>query len=190
MGLTKPFRSRSRAWGPSLAVTGIVVLAGCAQRDATMYGIGHAPSLSEIAAWDIDVNARGDGLPPGGGTVAQGAAYYAGLCASCHGARGEGTQLASQLIRPDSGSGTPRRNIATHWPYAPPLFDYIRRAMPPGASAPYGADTIYAIVAHLLEANHVNVPNHRADQSTLPSVAMPARQRFVVDDRRGGHELR
>ena len=37
-----------------------------------------------IAAWNIDIDAQGRGLPPGRGSVAQGQVLYAQKCAACH----------------------------------------------------------------------------------------------------------
>ena len=42
---------------------------------------------------DIDVMPDGRGLPPGSGTVAEGATIYAAKCASCHGKNGEGASF-------------------------------------------------------------------------------------------------
>ena len=172
------------------ALLGCIALASCERREPPLYGIGRPATATETAAWDIDVNAAGVGLPPGGGEARDGARHYAALCSSCHGVRGEGSPAAAQLVRLDGGTGPARRNIASHWPYAPPLFDYIRRAMPPDRNEALGADTLYAIVAYLLEANRIALPGGRVDSASLPRIAMPARARFVPDDRRGGRELR
>jgi S-disulfanyl-L-cysteine oxidoreductase SoxD len=176
--------------GGLATLAGCLALAACRKAEPPIYDVGRPAASSEIAAWDIDVNALGAGLPAGGGSVHDGEAYYGALCAACHGPRGEGTATGAQLIRPESATVPLRRNIATHWPYAPPLLDYIRRAMPPNRGQPLGADTLYAIVAYLLDANHISVANARVDSATLARVLMPARGRFVLDDRRGGRELR
>ena len=149
------------------ALFGCIALGACGQPKPPVYGAGRPATLSEIAAWDIDVNARGAGLPRGSGGAQDGARYYATLCSSCHGARAEGTASAAQLVRPEDDAAPRRRNIATHWPYAPPLLDYIRRAMPPDRTEPLGADTLYAIVAYLLDRNHIALPGSRADSATL-----------------------
>lgn len=175
------------------AALGALLLSACDPRpeeESPLFQLGRAATDIEVAAWDIDANAAGVGLPSGSGKAAGGARFYASLCAQCHGARGEGTAAAAQLVRPDTTMSAPRRNVASHWPFAPPLFDYIRRAMPPDSAVGYGADTVYAIVAFLLEANHIFLPEGQADSATLPRVPMPARGLFTPDDRRGGRELR
>ena len=65
-------------------------------------GIGHVASPAQIAGWDIDVRADGQGLPPGHGSVREGEKIFAETCASCHGAKGEG-KPADRLV---GGFGT------------------------------------------------------------------------------------
>lgn len=52
------------------------------------YGLGQPSTAQEIEAWNIDVAPTGEGLPPGRGTVKEGAAVFAARCASCHGSTG------------------------------------------------------------------------------------------------------
>ena len=54
------------------------------------YGLGRAATPDEIKARDIDARPDGHGLPPGKGSVREGAPIYAAKCASCHGSKGEG----------------------------------------------------------------------------------------------------
>ena len=173
-----------------LASAASAVILACAEPDSPPFNVGRPATAAEIAEWDIDVDADGRGLPPGEGDALTGERLYGELCASCHGARGEGTTAAAQLIKPKNSSVQARRNIASHWPYAPPLFDYIRRTMPPDRPQSYGADTLYAITAFLLRENEIAVPAGRVSRATLPAVRMPSRAAFVNDDRRGGTQLR
>ena len=46
--------------------------------DTGSLGIGHVASTAQIAGWDIDVRADGQGLPPGHGSVREGDAFVAG----------------------------------------------------------------------------------------------------------------
>ena len=51
------------------------------------FGIGRTPTAEEIRAWDISIGPTGEELPPGKGTVREGAQLYrAKGCAGCHGA--------------------------------------------------------------------------------------------------------
>ena len=167
----------------------IMCMSSC-RDEVDRFEIGRPATDEEIAQWDIDVDGEGNGLPDGSGDAETGRTHYAALCAGCHGASGEGSSTAPQLIKPLAPPATARRNIESHWPYAPPLFDYIRRTMPPDLPRSYGADTLYSLVAYLLRENGIAVPTGIASRTTLPAVVMPARSRFVRDDRRGGRELR
>ena len=155
-------------------------------------GIGRAASAEEIKALDIDVMPDGRGLPPGRGTVAEGAKIYAAKCASCHGKSGEGATF-DRLVATDAGKNfdfatNPKlpRAVGNYWPYATTLYDYTYRAMPfmqPGTLTP---DETYALVAYILALNKIVPEDAVMDAKTLPAVKMPARDRFVIDNRKGG----
>ena len=95
------------------------------------YGLGRPASAADIAAWDIDVAPDGRGLPPGRGSVAQGAQLFAKKCAACHGAHGEGKPM--DALAGGAGSldtAKPVKTVGSFWPYATTLYDFIHRAMP------------------------------------------------------------
>ena len=52
------------------------------------YGVGRTPTAEEIRAWDISIGPTGEELPPGRGTVKEGAQVYRAKCAGCHGVTG------------------------------------------------------------------------------------------------------
>lgn len=192
----------NRVW---LVVSLAIVAAGCQDSEAAQGnaanrrygGIGRDARPAEIRAWDIDVDPRGAGLPPGRGTYTRGAQVYAAQCASCHGPKGEGgPPPASKLIavepRDFSFGNDPKlsKTIGNYWPYATTLYDYINRAMPfanPGTLKP---DDVYSVVAYLLAENGIIERSAVMNARTLPQVRMPARDRFVPDDRRGGAGFR
>ena len=155
-------------------------------------GIGRVASAAEIRAWDIDVNADGVGLPEGSGSYERGAGVYARQCAVCHGGQGHGIAPNPRLVgtepRDFSFAGDLRlaKTIGNYWPYATTLFDYINRAMPFAAPGTLPADDVYAVVAYLLAENGVIERSAVMNRRTLPQVRMPARDRFVPDDRTGG----
>jgi S-disulfanyl-L-cysteine oxidoreductase SoxD len=153
--------------------------------DAGSLGIGHAATPSQIAGWDIDVRADGQGLPPGRGSVREGEKIFAETCAACHGAKGEG-KPADRLV---GGFGTlatskPVRTVGSYWPYASTLFDYIRRAMPFNAPQSLTADQVYAVSAYILYLNDVVTENTVLDAESLPRVRMPNRSGFTSPDPR------
>jgi cytochrome c len=70
------------------------------------------------------------------------------------------------------------------------VFDYVRRAMPLTQPGSLTNDEVYALTAYLLAANQVIPMTSTLDAATLRTVKMPYTDRFVRDDRRGGHEIR
>ena len=168
-----------------------------AQDQAGRYGLGRPATAGEIEAWDIDVNPSGHGLPEGRGTPAGGAKVWAAQCAVCHGERGEGNEQYPRLVGRDPEDGFPFgrqlkhvRTVGNYWPYATTLYDYIHRAMPPTAPGSLTAGEIYDVVAWLLAENRIVPADAVIDAASLPRVRMPARDRFVDDDRSGGKEFR
>ncbi|NIR29845.1 MAG: c-type cytochrome [Gammaproteobacteria bacterium] len=182
------------------AVTGVGEAAPPAvDRDTpATFGFGRPASEAQIEAWDVDVMPDGRGLPPGRGTVAEGASIYADRCAKCHGATGREGPFAP-LVGREPREGFPfgkhplllgARTIGNYWPYATTLYDYLSRAMPFDAPGSLTADEVYALAAYLLYRNDIVSEDTIMDARTLPRVQMPARDRFVRDDRRGGREVR
>jgi cytochrome c len=176
-------------------VAGLIVaaVAIAAQSPAPpRYGLGRAATSDEVKAIDIDVMPDGRGLPPGRGTVREGAGVYAEKCASCHGAKGEGGTAERLVGRNDGDSFAYATNaklvrtIGSYWPYATTLYDYTFRSMPFMQPGTLTADETYALVAFLLFQNGVIKEDAVMDSASLPKVAMPAKSHFVMDDRKGG----
>jgi S-disulfanyl-L-cysteine oxidoreductase SoxD len=155
------------------------------------FGIGRPATPEEIAVLDIDVRPDGQGLPAGRGTAADGGVTYAAKCAVCHGKTGkEGPNdvlvgLEPRGVFPSGKETEARRTIGNYWPYATTVFDYIRRAMPTPAPGSLTDDEVYGLVAFLLAANEIIPADAVMDATTLPKVAMPARDKFVIDPRGG-----
>jgi cytochrome c len=163
-----------------------------AQAPATPLGLGRSATPDEIRALDIDAAPDGRGLPDGRGTVAEGATIYATKCAACHGAKGEGG-TADRLVGLNAGgdfsfatNGRLVRTVGSYWPYATTLYDYTFRAMPfaqPGTLSP---NETYGVVAYVLFLNGLIGESAVMDRTSLPKVVMPAHDRFVPDNRKGG----
>jgi cytochrome c len=167
------------ALGPLLFLGGMA-----AAEDPSRYGFGRPATETEIRSWDIDVSPTGEGLPPGRGTVREGAAIYASNCAACHGITG--TEGPKDRLVGGQGSLTtnqPIKTIGSYWPYATTLYDYIYRAMPITAPQSLTPDEVYALVAWLLHQNGIIQPDAVMDAQTLPVVKMPNREGFVSDPR-------
>ena len=144
--------------------------------------LGQPISAADIATWDITVLPDGSGLPPGRGTVREGEAVYAAKCAACHGAKGTGglnDALAGGIGSLAAGN-TPVKTVASYWPYATTLFDYVRRAMPFQATQSLSADEVYAVSAFILSLSGIVGPDEALDARSLPAVKMPNRDGFVA----------
>ncbi len=148
--------------------------------------IGRPASAADIARWDIDIGPDGTGLPDGGGTALDGAPIFAALCADCHGP--DGRRGRDRLAGPRDDQQRP--NVGNRWPYTTTLFDYIRRAMPPATPGSLSDTEVYALTAHILNLNALIPADRELNAETLPMIVMPARARFVPDNRRGGPEVR
>jgi len=168
-----------------IAVFAVFALACTAPAQAqSPYGIGRAATPAEIAGWNIDVDRDGNNLPPGSGTVSHGREIFDQQCAACHGARGEGG-IGDQLV---GGQGTlatskPVRTIGSYWPYAPTLFDYIRRAMPQNAPQSLSNEEVYAVSAYILHLNGLLPAEATLDAKSLSAIKMPNRNMFVGESR-------
>ena len=173
--------------------------AGFSSIPARHYGLGRATTPAEVAALNIDVGPDGEGLPSGSGTAALGADIYQQKCAMCHGPKGLGMPPAFPLIisRDPKAEGfkfasDPKlpKSIGNYWPDASTVFDYVRRAMPLLQPGSLTNDEVYALTAYLLAANEVIPMSATLDSASLMQVKMPYRDKFVVDNRRGGKEVK
>src|SRR5438445_11124270 len=89
--------------------------------------LGIPLEAADIAAWDISIQPDGTGLPPGGGTPAQGARIFAQKCALCHGESGKGGVFAALVGgAPLAGGIDTPKTIANFWGYSTTVFDLIR----------------------------------------------------------------
>jgi len=168
-----------------ISVLAVLALA-CAMRAQAQspYGIGRSATPAEIDGWNIDIDRDGNNLPPGSGSVRRGHEVFDQQCASCHGANGEGG-LGERLV---GGQGTlatpePVQTVGSYWPYAPTLFDYIRRAMPQNAPQSLSNDDVYAVSAYILNLNGLLPADATLDARTLSAIKMPNRSMFVGDPR-------
>ena len=147
---------------------------------------GHAISEDDLAAWNIDVRTPdGAGLPEGRGSVARGKDVYTAKCAACHGADAKGGPVYGTMVGGiGSFKGSPRvLTPGSMYPYAPILFDYIRRAMPMDRPQTLTSDETYALSALLLNLNGLVPADAVMDAQSLPKVQMPNRNAFLTDDR-------
>ena len=147
---------------------------------------GQPVSEADLAAWNIDVRTTdGQGLPTGRGSVAEGKKVYEAKCVACHGADAKGGAVYGTMVG-GIGSFTTNARVLTPgsmYPYAPILFDYIRRSMPMDRPQTLTADEVYAVSAYLLNLNGLVPADAVMDAASMPKVQMPNRNGFLVDDR-------
>lgn len=142
-------------------------------------GLGRAATPEEVAAWDISVAFDGLNLPPGKGSVAEGAAVYAAKCQACHGARGIGNPADRLTGGIGTLGGRALKTVNSFWPYATTVFDYVRRAMPLNAPQSLTDSEVYAVVAYILSIDSIVAPDTVLDANSLSLVKMPNRAGFV-----------
>lgn len=179
----------------AIAITvGVVAMAGCgfqgesentAEESVGPRHVAEGPDLgieithANLAAWDIAIGPGGANLPPGGATAADGKDLFVEQCASCHGMDGEGG-VADKLV---GGIGSlagdqPVKTVGSYWPYAPTLFDFIRRSMPLNTPQSLSDNQVYALSAYILSMNGVVAEDQQMNAESLSAVEMPNRGAF------------
>ena len=154
------------------------------------FNFGKTATIEEIKAWDLDVSPDGTGLPEGNGTVGEGEILYASKCLFCHGVNGEGginerlvSRAGEEFPDENVACGFECRTIGNYWPYATTLYDYILRSMPMNAPGSLTNDEVYSISAYLLYLNRIISEDTQLNAENLKNVVMPARDKFINDDR-------
>jgi cytochrome c len=160
----------------ALAFALVALLFGASLLAQSQYGVGRTPTAEEIRAWDISIGPTGEELPPGKGTVREGAALYRSKgCAGCHGASavdGKAPNLKSKAA-PTADLWSRGRILPLRAPFATTVWDYINRAMPLGREGTLKPDEVYALTAFLLNLNEVIPEDLVLDAQSLPKVKMP-----------------
>ncbi|HWM44931.1 MAG TPA: cytochrome c [Burkholderiales bacterium] len=178
-GSSAPAKSSTGIWMGSVGPHAVQPLA-----DKPRFG--KPISEADVAAWNIDIRTPdGQGLPAGRGSVQQGQQVYAAKCAACHGADAKGGPVYGTMVGGiGSFKGAPRvLTPGSMYPYAPILFDYIRRSMPMDRPQTLSNDEVYAVSAYLLNLNGLVPANAVMDAQSMPKVQMPNRDGFLQDDR-------
>jgi S-disulfanyl-L-cysteine oxidoreductase SoxD len=163
-----------------------------AQAPTPISGLGQPLDAADIERHAITIFPDGRNLPPGQGSVEQGARLYGQHCAACHGVRGiegpaarlagtDGFIAWSDPLRPLRVRRHPLLvlSVGAMWPHATTLFDYVRRAMPMHAPKTLGDDEVYALTAHLLHLNRLVPADAVMSRETLPQVVMPGLARTL-----------
>lgn len=158
-----------------------LLLAALPQTADAQPKLGRPATPDELAKAEISIGPDGATLPPGSGSVTDGAAIYIEKCKSCHGDKGGG----GPMDRLTGGVGSlskdpPIKTVASYWPYATTVFDYVRRAMPFSAPQSLTNDEVYALVAYILSIDAIVPPEAVLTEKNLADVKMPNRDGFVA----------
>jgi cytochrome c len=137
-------------------------------------GLGRRPYEPEMRQMAISIAPDGAGLPPGSGTAAQGATLFAPRgCADCHGPNGyEGP--GPVLVDFDN-----HRSRIKQFPFAPLIWDFMRRAMPYDRPGRLTNDEVYALTAYLLFRNGIIEETDVLDAKSLARIQMPHRAEYT-----------
>lgn len=150
-----------------------------------VFHLGRVAFDEEVDAWDIDIRADGEGLPPGSGSATLGVEIYDDQCAACHGDFGEGTGrwpvLAGGLDTLEEER--PEKTIGSYWPYLSTVFDYVRRAMPFGNARSLTDDEVYAVTAYLLYLNDLAEEDFVLSSDNFSQIRLPNEDNFISDTR-------
>ena len=166
----------ARLAGAVALVVVLPVMSVPAQEAASPSGLGRSPTAAEVR--DGLVGPDGRELPEGSGTAEQGMAVFARRgCAACHGPTGSEGPAVSLV----GGQVTSRTNYwpILHWPFAPSIWDYIRRVMPYDRPGTLTVDEVYAVTAYLLYRNGLIGEDDVIDEHSLPMVHMPHRADYT-----------
>jgi mono/diheme cytochrome c family protein len=143
--------------------------------------LGKPISEADIKPWDITILPDGSNLPPGSGTVAQGAKLFVDKgCVACHGEGGKGGPNAAMATDEKLDRIEANKTIANFWGYSTTVFDFIRRAMPYTQPRTLSNEETYALTAYVLYLNKLIGENETMSAETLPKVKMPNRDNFII----------
>jgi S-disulfanyl-L-cysteine oxidoreductase SoxD len=147
---------------------------------------GQPISEADLELWDIDIHTpSGANLPPGEGTVSAGREVYQNRCLACHGENATGGPVYGTMV---GGIGSMDKNPrvltpGSMYPFAPILFDYVRRSMPMDAPQSLTNDEVYAVAAYIYHLNGLIPEDFKMNAKTMPTIKMPNQGNFIPDSR-------
>lgn len=168
------------------ATTVAFVLSAFVGGNAMAAKYGAPVSEADVAAWNIDIStSTGEGLPEGKGTVVEGAKIFAEKCVVCHGEKAGGGSMYGSMVGGIGSMTKPKRKLTpgSMYPYAPILFDYVRRTMPMESPQSLTNNEVYALAAYIYNLNGLVPDNATVNADTLRKMKMPNKDGFMVDDR-------
>jgi hypothetical protein len=133
-----------------------------------------ACSSQEIITIEID----GSNLPEDSGTSSKGKEIFLENCSKCHGYSGEGLYGPELVGRSSLDEKNTSKTIGNFWPYAPKIFDYIKRAKRKENKEFFSDSEVYSITAFLLKLNDL-FDEEIIDKEKLSNIKMPNREGFI-----------
>tara|TARA_B000000532_G_scaffold5893_1_gene4579 strand:- start:765 stop:1220 length:456 start_codon:yes stop_codon:yes gene_type:complete len=130
----------------------------------------------EIVTIEID----GSNLPDESGTLSKGKEIYSKSCSKCHGYSGEGLYAPELVGRSSLDDKNISKTIGNFWPYAPKIFDYVRRAKRNDNEEFFSDSDVYSITAFLLKLNNL-YDEEVIDKDKLSNIKMPNRNGFILN---------
>ena len=128
----------------------------------------------EIITIEID----GSNLPDDRGTFSKGREIYLESCSKCHGYSGEGLYGPELVGRSPLDEKNISKTIGNFWPYAPKIFDYIKRAKRNDNEEFFSDSDVYSITAFLLKLNDL-YEEEVIDKEKLSNIKMPNIEGFI-----------
>ena len=154
-------------------------------------GLGRAARPNELAAWNTDVRADFQGLPPGQGSVKEGELLWEQKCARCHGSFGESHSHTNPLLGGITPDDVKKGRVAAQAPDSKvpvstlmkvatvsTLWDFVRRAMPWDAPKSLSTNEVYASLAYLFFLADLVEADFVLSDKTLPKIQNLLPNRF------------
>jgi Cytochrome c, mono- and diheme variants len=126
----------------------------------------------------ITIEIDGSNLPDDKGTVSEGKKIYLESCSNCHGYSGEGLYGPELVGRSSLNEKNTSKTIGNFWPYAPKIFDYIKRAKRNDTEKFFSDSDVYSLTGFLLKLNDL-YDEEIIDKEKLSDIKMPNRDGFI-----------
>ena len=133
-------------------------------------------SSQEIFTIEVD----GSNLPDDNGTIIEGRRIFLENCKECHGHSGEGRYGPELVGRSNLIGENVSKTIGNYWPYAPKIFDYIKRAKRNVNDSYFTNSEVYSLTGYLLKLNDL-FKDEVMNKKKLSDIKMPNRDGFISE---------
>jgi len=129
---------------------------------------------NEIITIEID----GSNLPETQGEVLKGKKIFKKNCSECHGYSAEGLTAPELVGRQGLSGDNVSKTVGNFWPYAPKIFDYIKRAKRNLSDEYYSDEDVYSLTGYILKLNNL-FEDKVMNKKKLSEIIMPNRNGFI-----------